>query len=714
MQAANDQTYATSAACRYGRLLGAVLATWLLAWVVSAAPAEDPATARTPQVTVQLLAGQDAAIPGRTLWLGLHFELAPHWHLYWRNPGDSGEAPRVQWQLPDGWRAGDIHWPVPQRIRVGPLVNYGYEHAVTLLVPVSVPADRQSGQPLPPAEVSAEANWLVCREECIPQSATLHLSVPRVIAASPADDDRFAAVRAQWPLDLAGDATYRAAADGDLTLRVPNPVGPATRIGTAWFATDEWGPLDASAAPVWRVEGDDLLLDLAPGDAPLATGAPLRGLLVIEPPTGDATPAQGFFIDAMPENPDSAGQQRTTSSLTLAVALGLALLGGVLLNAMPCVLPVLSIKVLGLLQHGDRGGARHGLAFGAGVLASFVALAGLLLALRAGGAELGWGFQLQEPLVVGGLLYLMLALALNLSGVYTIGAGLAGFGQGLTERNGLGGSFATGVLAVVVASPCTAPFMGSALGFALTRPAGETLLVFTALALGFALPVVVFSLYPRWLRHLPAPGAWMERLRNALAFPLYATAAWLLWVLSQQVDAAVLGGVLSGAVLLAFSLWWYGAAAQHRRQAITAGLLGLVSVALLVSATMRPAPPDPSTAAHAEAWSVARVAALRAAGQPVLVNFTAAWCITCQVNERVALSRPAVQAALARIGGSHLKADWTRRDPDITAALQRHGRSGVPLYLLYSPGSDQPRVLPQLLTEGLLLDALGEIPPNPE
>jgi thiol:disulfide interchange protein DsbD len=328
-----------------------------------------------------------------------------------------------------------------------------------------------------------------------------------------------------------------------------------------------------------------------------------------------------------------------------------------------------------------------------------------LIGLRAGGAAIGWGFQLQEPAVVIGLMLLMLALGLNLSGVFTLGSSLSGVGQSMTERRDLRGSFATGVLAVVVASPCTAPFMGTALGFALTRPAVETLLVFGGLAAGFAAPLMLLSARPGWARLLPRPGPWMERLRNALAFPLYATAAWLLWVLTQQVDAPRLAAALAGTVLFAFGLWWLGQPlTSHRLRQSVVALLLVGSLGLVVYAS-RGEPPE-TIVATAERWSPKQVADLRADGRAVLVNFTAAWCITCKVNERVALDTDGVRQALETHGIAYLKGDWTNRDATITEELQRHGRSGVPLYLLYPAGPGEPEVLPQLLTEGLVLQAI--------
>jgi thiol:disulfide interchange protein DsbD len=679
----------------------------LLTAALGPASADAGPTTRSEQVTVTLEAGQPVATPGQTLWLGLRFDLIPDWHVYWRNPGDSGEAPRVEWSLPDGWQAGEIHWPVPERIPVGPLVNYGYEDSVTFLVPVSVPAAPAAGNGTP-GLIQADLSWLVCKVECIPQDGQVSLQLP-VGQAGPASADRFEPVRATWPVELPGQAHYETTASG-LALHVSGTALSFAEAADIWFAANDWGPIAPSGEQSWTLDGGRLSLTLPAGDMPLAPDAVLEGLMVVTDGSSGTPLVRGFEVTARPM---AAAAEPEAAAVTLLVAIGLAVLGGLILNLMPCVLPVLSIKALGLVQHATRerdrsdgnAAAHHGLAFGAGVLATFLALALLLVGLRAGGTAIGWGFQLQEPVVVIGLMLLMLALGLNLSGVFTIGSRLSGVGQSMTERRDLRGSFATGVLAVVVASPCTAPFMGTALGFALTRPAVETLLVFVGLAAGFAAPLMLLSARPGWARWLPRPGPWMERLRNALAFPLYATAAWLLWVLTQQVDATRLAAALAGTVLFAFGLWWLGQPLRKNglRQSLVAlllaGSLGFVAYA------SRGEPPVVAEST-AQRWSPEQVAALRAEGRPVLVNFTAAWCITCKVNERVALDTDAVRDALQANNIAYLKGDWTNRDTAITRELQQHGRSGVPLYLVYPAGPGQPEVLPQLLTEGLVLQAI--------
>ena len=378
---------------------------------------------------------------------------------------------------------------------------------------------------------------------------------------------------------------------------------------------------------------------------------------------------------------------------------------------MPCVFPVLSMKAASLAGHAHdaRATRLQGLAYGTGVIATFLILAGVLIALQLAGQQVGWGFQLQSPPVVGVLGLLMLAVALNMSGVFEIGTSLQGAGSGLASKGGLPGAFFTGVLAVVVASPCTAPFMAGALGFTLGQPPLIVLAVFLALSLGFAAPFVALAFAPALLRLLPRPGAWMDTLRKVLAFPMYGAAAWLLWVLSQQTDAPGLALALMGLLLGAFGLWLWGLGPKLWRQGLAVlMLLGAIFLVLQPGTAARPAAGEAASAADlpSEAWSADRVAALRAEGRVVFVNFTAAWCVSCQVNDRVALSTDEVAKALSAANGVYLKADWTNRNPEIAAALAEHGRAGVPLYLVYGPGSDTPQVLPQLLTPGMVAGAL--------
>jgi thiol:disulfide interchange protein DsbD len=681
----------------------------LLVLLLLIAPAHAEVV-RTPHLSAELVSEVAAVRPGQPLWVALRFQLEPEWHTYWKNPGDSGEAPRIRWHLPSGFTAGDIHWPYPSRLPLGPLVNFGYAGEAWMLVPITPPAD------LPARNVvlKADADWLVCKEECIPESGSFRLDLP-VTHAAPAASTHAAALdaaRRRLPQPLE-DATVAARGDG-LELRLGLP---ARQVSEAWFFPEQYGVVDhAAPQPVAR-DGNGLTLGLRRGELPGGkTPDGLAGVVVVAQSLPDGRSVEAFSIAAKPVVADRE------SGAGLGLALLLALGGGLLLNIMPCVFPVLSLKALHLARQADESSARArlgGLVFTAGVLASFLALAGVLLALRAGGEAVGWGFQLQSAPFVLGLAWLVFALGLMLSGVWSFGAGFMGVGQGLAGRSGHVGAFFTGVLAVVVATPCTAPFMGAALGYALTRPAPHALAVFLALGLGLAAPWLALSFLPAARRLLPRPGPWMERFRQFLAFPMYATAAWLVWVLATQTDAAGLATALGGMVLIGLVAWFWqttrGSAGVWRGAGAAAAVAGLVGLGLLTGGLPPPGPAagdgqNPSTR-HWEPYSVASLDALRAEGRPVLLNFTAAWCITCQVNDRLALGTERVRAALARAGVAALKADWTRRDPAIARLLERHGRSGVPMTLLYPRGAGAPEVLPAVLTESLVLERLAGLHP---
>jgi thiol:disulfide interchange protein/DsbC/DsbD-like thiol-disulfide interchange protein len=667
--------------------------------------ADDPAVVSTKHATVTLLSEQVEALPDQTLWLALRFELIPHWHVYWRNPGASGNAPSVRWTMPEGWEIGEIHWPVPKRIRVGPLTSYGYEEDVMFLVPVDVPPRAlQAGT----QTIIADAEWLVCKVECIPESGRLTLQLHKASSRfNTAADTRelFTAARAQLPEATALSGRYRLEGE-TLAISVGMPDTLTRTPFDVWFAANEWGPVDASGEQHWQRAVTALTLTVPGGDLPPGGGRPIRGLLVVESKHDGLLVRSGYQVKlaATPQAP-------VNPPPGLMTALLFAFLGGLILNIMPCVLPVLGIKILGFVREAganQRRLALHGLTYTSGVLASFAVLAAILLIVRAGGESLGWGFQLQSPLLVMLLAYLMLLVGLNLSGIFSFGNRLMNAGQSLAESSGLFNTFATGVLAAVVASPCTAPFMGAALGYAITRTGWEAMAVFLTLGAGFALPVLLMSLFPGWLRYIPKPGRWMKTFQQVLAFPMYGTAAWLLWVLSQQMDARAYGGALAGLVMVAFAAWLYG---QWRPGNWRLGLLGAGLAAILALTIGQLVTTDSPARSRAVSrdfrpWSEELVQELVAAGRPVFVNFTAAWCITCKVNEQLALSTDNIRQLFEARHVAYLVADWTRRDPAITQQLERYGRSGVPLYLLYSPASEQPLVLPQLLTEGIMAEAI--------
>jgi thiol:disulfide interchange protein len=695
-------------------LLARPIALGVLAAALVLGMPDGAAAGPPPLVRVDLVSESAGIAPGAAVWLGIRQRIAEGWHTYWSNPGDSGEPLAVEWALPPGFSANPIVWPPPERIRVGPAMSHGYTGEAVLLVRLAAPPDLPPGGAV---TLRGRASWLVCEKICIPEEADLALTLP-VVAGKPAPAAGAAVIaRARRAVPVASPwaAAVRASPER-VVLSVAARGLAADRIADIWFYPGQWGLIEHAAPQEARVEASGITVTMTRGPLPAAAQGPVEGVLVIKERLDRETVSQAFVIRGDPAGGPLAAPF-APPALSIAGAVGLALLGGLILNLMPCVLPVLSVKALSLLQRSDAspwGLRRHGLAHTAGVLACFMALAVLLVALRAGGAGIGWGFQLQSPLVVAALAYLFFALALALSGFLVVGGRLAGLGDSLTVRPGYAGSFFTGALVAVAATPCTAPFMGVATGFALTQPAGVALAVFAALGLGLALPYLALSVAPAWRRLLPRPGPWMERLERLLAIPLYATVAWLVWVVSEQTGRRGTAAVLIGLALIGLAAWAHRMArAAHparRRLADSAAVAGVAAaIALGAIALGAPAPATGVAAAAGavawEPWSPRRLAEARAGGKPVFVNFTAAWCITCLVNERVTLRSPAVAEAFARKGVVYLKADWTSRSPEIAAALEAFGRSGVPLYVLYPPHA-QPTVLTPLLTEGIILEAI--------
>ncbi|TXN49255.1 thiol:disulfide interchange protein [Methylobacterium sp. WL30] len=698
----------------------AALLLSLLAWPVAAQGFKPPA-----DLVRASLAAEPAAVAGATPFtVAIRMAMKPGWHVYWRNPGDSGLPPEVTWTLPAGFSASAIQWPAPHRIPIATLMNFGYEGEAILLVRVTPPP---SLDPAAPVTLAGKLTYLVCETECIPGSADLALTLPvaREATADPGNVDLFARARAAlpkrapWPVRLSSQGDRLA-----LDLEAPGLAADTVRA-VAFFPYSETA-IDNAAPQPFTVDASGLHLTLTRATPADPAPESLPGVLAIDEDTGGGLVRQAFALGdeaplagggAMPSVAPAAARTDPAEALTLWTAAGLALLGGLILNLMPCVFPVLSIKVLSLVRHSGEAPARvrlHGLAYTAGVLAAFLALAALLIALKAGGAGIGWGFQLQSPTVVAALAYLLFAMGLSLSGMLHLGGRLAGLGDGLTRRAGLQGSFFTGVLATVVATPCTAPFMGSAVGFALTQSTAAGLVVFASLGLGLALPFLALTLWPPALRALPRPGAWMDVLKQALAFPIYATVAWLVWVLAQQVGPQGLLAALIGLVLMGFAAWAWelGRDARPVRAQLARGLAvlavaGVAGLALTLDHD-RVAPGAQARAEGIEPFTQARLDALLASGRPVFVDMTAAWCITCQVNERTSLGTAAVGAAMRARDVTYLRGDWTNQNPEITRLLERHGRSGVPLYLLYA-GAGEPTVLPQILTEGTMLSALDAV-----
>lgn len=712
----------------------------------------EGAVVKTDNVEARLVAERNGVAPGETIHVALHKIIRPRWHTYWRNPGDAGEPTRIEWTLPEGFSAGDIVWPLPKAIQLeGVLTNYGFEGALVLPVPITAPKDLAAGEAV---TLKAFASWLVCEDICIPEEAELAITL-QALEAPGAPDARWAkpiaAVLAATPRDEGfqaglsrqGEAVRLAVAHPSLAAAIAED-----RLRKPAFFPYLGTVIDHNAPQPAALRGAGLALDLKHGFALEKELVAVAGALVFEekgesgwsrrgveitatpgadpldgaaapaqaPPGGGARAASGADAPG-PAKPLGGGPARSFfdgGGGLLGYLIG-AFLGGLLLNLMPCVFPVLSIKALSLVNkaHGAPAAARaQGLAFLAGVLATFLGLAGALLAFKAAGAQIGWGFQLQSPVVVALLALVMFAIGLNLLGWFEIGASVQGMGAGLAAQGGLAGAFFTGVLAVAVAAPCTAPFMAGALGFALVQPAPVALAVFAALGLGLAAPFVLLAFAPALGRMLPRPGAWMVRFKEILAFPMLGAAAWLVWVLAEGRSGAMgVAAALAAMLAFAFAVWLFKTTAQARGAWPILGRAGgLAGIAAALALAAAPAALAPTAAAAAGAaagvWSPDKVAQLRAEGKAVFVDFTAAWCITCQVNKKIALETKRVQAAFAAKGVTFLTADWTDRDPVIAAALSEHGRSGVPLYLLYPAAGGEPMVLPQLLTEGLVIDAI--------
>ncbi len=708
-------------------LLGLCMHMSVSAQVGSVASAEQ----HSEHVKALLIPETTTAVAGTTLWVALRLEHAEHWHTYWINPGDAGKATEISWELPNGVSAGNIVWPTPERFNLpADLVDFGYVGEVFELVPLQIPADF-SGNKL---SLAAKANWLECDDTCIPGGVSLTLEMPVLPAGQSAVPNGkwaygFARTRDSQPrVDTRLTSSFFFS-DGELNLLVQATSAIFEGAGKITFIPDQHRVIDYIAPQEISRQQNSLQLKQKQHRR-VAREMPKRvgGLLLVADAGGrqtayqvEAEPAAGAVSVA--NTPASATVPATpaASTVSIAGAFLFAFLGGLILNLMPCVFPVLSLKVLHLASttHITRREQRlHGLTYMAGVMVSFLVLAAVLLGLKASGTAAGWGFHLQQPWFVASLVFLFFVMGLSMSGVVEFGTSVMGVGTDLQEKEGYTGSFFTGVLASVVASPCTAPFMGAALGFAFTQSTLVALTVFLALGFGMALPFVLLSFLPALAKMMPRPGPWMLTFRQLLAFPLYATVVWLLWVLGQQTDSNAMALVIGGCLLLAFACWLYQYRHNSRGWRRHASMLVILLCAGTTGSTLFT--PFLQARAHAEVaadaaenyepYTAARLAALRAEGKPVFVNMTAAWCITCLVNERVALGSQAFTAKLKEKGVIYLKGDWTNNDPAITEVLKQYATSGVPLYLMFPADNSKPaEVLPQILSESTVLAALGRI-----
>lgn len=701
--------------------------------VALASPAVEPEYVQT-----RLLPETQTVRPGDHLTIMIEQTIRNGWHTYWKNPGDSGEALSVTWALPKGVSVDPLEWPVPHQMPTGPLLNFGYGGTVRYLAEIEIPAD-YSGREI---VVGADLAWLACKEICIPEAKKLELAVPVDTAPPlPSNQAAFAAAREAMPRSVAWPGRVEET-DGTLLLSFtpdPEELAPLQGIDQISFFPEDWGLIRYAEAQDNRIENGEITLRLARDSRALSEVGQIRGVITYVTPAGEYA---GVAVQVAVSSPSAVMEKIAAADLTgdsalpasLPRALILALLGGLLLNLMPCVFPVLSMKALSLVKMSAREQAHavaHGLFYTCGILASFAGVAGLLIALQQAGNHIGWGFQLQNPVVVLLLAYLLFLIGLNLSGVFEFRAGwLTNAGGSLSRRSGYGGSFFTGMLATLVATPCTAPFMGAAMGYALTQGTITVIVIALALGLGLALPYLLLTTIPSLRHALPKPGPWMETFRQFLSFPMYASAAWLVWVYGQQVDG-IYGTLLAplGMILLAMGLWMWGKA-PHRYllRVFTRGLsiTSFILALLIAVGSMTRLPPvvegggvldrnSGFSSDHAGIWSPFTKADLEAAlkgNDPVFVNMTASWCITCKVNEQIALAPESTQALFHKYKILYLIGDWTNQNPEITDFLASYGRNGVPLYI-YFGGRDpttgerpDPVVMPQLLTPGVIEDVI--------
>jgi thiol:disulfide interchange protein DsbD len=696
------------------------------AWLLSMLGVFAPLVAHG-QVKASLVAPESTIQSGRPFTVALRLEHEPHWHTYWLNAG-TGYPTRLKWQLPQGWSAGDIQWPTPILIKdsKGTVTGHGYDGVLYLPVSITPSADARAGESI---ALKANASWLMCADICIPGTQDVSLTLP-VAAGPPTVNPSVQAeiAKMSMPHDAQGWKVAAVRGSRGVTLHV---AGTDDIRDPHFYSEGEFIQYDAPQKIA--ASGKRATLQMLYADQPQVPeqlkgllaytdgGGAYRGLKVDVPFVSEESavaavgPVPSGSDGALAGSAGSGGASNgMASSLSLRV-LVFALIGGLILNLMPCVFPVLGIKIVGFINQagGDRRKVTmHGLAFTAGVMLSFWVLAAALAVLRTGGEQLGWGFQLQSGSCVFVLSAIMLVFALSLSGVFEFGLRATGVGSELQMKEGFGGSFFAGVLATVVATPCSAPFLAPALGAALALPTGQSFVVFTVIALGLSAPYLLLSVFPQAVRALPKPGRWMETFKQAMAFPLYATVAYLVWVLAGQTTENGLLAAMFGLTLIAMGVWLYGrystlggalGGATARTRFAFAGAIALLVIGLNIG-WPRVAQANEITW---EPWSPERIAQLRSEGRAIYVDFTARWCATCQANKKLVFASEEVREVFRKRNIAMLKADWTNSDPRITAELARWGRSAVPFNLIYLPGTAEPKALPELLTPSVVLEAVN-------
>tara|TARA_B100001142_G_scaffold305381_1_gene334302 strand:- start:10341 stop:12413 length:2073 start_codon:yes stop_codon:yes gene_type:complete len=647
--------------------------------------------------SVEVTSESEAMMKGDELLLGLNFKLTPGWHTYWKNPGDAGEGASVTWQLPKGFQASEILWPGPEAIPVEPLMTFGYEDEITLLTKI-----KALDAAVFPAIVKAKVSWYTCKDICVPQEANLELTIQNGEKVNTFFANELSNVFLNLPKELSSKHRVEAL-DDNYFLQME--LDGNTPVSSAYFFPEEYGLSSYSKEQILEINKNSLSLQISQSEVDLKLQN-FAGVLLL-----NNQDSRTFFNVNLNLNNNQKQESLSISELVLTIIF--AFIGGLILNAMPCVFPILSIKILNFVEQSEGSKEKmiqHGLSFSAGVLVTFLSIAGLLLLLKSGGESIGWGYQLQSPLMVTILIYLFVAIGITFMSNLVLGGQLAQLGNINQGYGDITSSFLTGVLAVIVASPCTAPFMGSAVGIALLQPGFITIAIFVSLGLGFAAPYLLLSFYPSLLKVLPKPGAWMETLKQFMAFPMWGSALWLTWVLSGQVQTDSVLMVLLGALFIALGLWILE---KNQSSDGFAKWMSLSSVTILLGAALWLAPTDyenieQDTSSDLNSYSPELLDSLLAEKKPVFLNFTADWCITCKVNEAIVLNQVSIKNALESKGIVYLKADWTRKDETIANKLAEYGRTGVPLYLLYS-SEGIPVILPELLTEDMLLSYIETI-----
>lgn len=675
------------------------------------------------EVEAELVADVSAIRPGQEFQLALRMKMDPHWHIYWINPGDTGLVPEIEWSLPEGFEVGPLEFPVPHRIPTPPLMSYGYEGEVFILAKAKAPESLQEGETI---RINGHASWLVCEEACIPGDAKLGLELlvgesgGSYAAAEYAEE--IANTRAALAVDAPGGIIATEDLGDTLVFSLQWEGLQEVELEEPYFYVEQISVADSAKAQSFDLVGDVLRVAVPKSEYFEEPENGYSGLLYSKNGFGAANGLQAVRFHVAGDVALTAGTGGSglavgsgSFQIGFAQALLYAFLGGMILNLMPCVFPVLSIKVLGFVQQAGEDQSKvlkHGLTFTAGVVVSFWILAGTLIALRAAGDSLGWGFQLQQPEFVVVMLVVMFLFGLSMAGVFEMGTSAISL-QGKVKGEGYSGSFFSGVIATAVATPCTGPFMGQALGYALTLSAFQSLTVFSFLALGMATPYLVLSANPALIKKLPRPGAWMETFKQVMSFPMFATCVWLIWLLGAHVGNDGLLYVLGGLLVVAIGAWIYGRWSTPVRAKNTQRIASALALLTVVAGIWVMLPKAEDESAKEVVWqdySPELIAELRSGGKPVFVDFTADWCLTCKANELRLLSSDAVHERIEEMNVQLVKADWTKRDAVITKALAEFGRSSVPLYLLYDgKEGSEPRVLPQVLSPDTFLESLDEI-----